>query len=166
MSSPSENPYGTPTTDGPRPLGKHQDLFNSIVRGLLRVPLLSKLVGKRLATLHVKGRKSGKVYDIPIAYTRHDGQLLVGTNLRPWVKNLRGNVPVEVSMGGSPTPMLADVAEDERSVMELYEIVARDNKQNAAFNGIGYNPDGSPCKADIYQSWQQGGVVIRLTPLA
>ncbi|MFI6865682.1 nitroreductase/quinone reductase family protein [Nocardia sp. NPDC050406] len=166
MSTPSENPYGTPSTDGPEPIRGYQNVINTIVRGLLKVPVLSKGVGKRLATLHVVGVKSGKVYDIPVAYTRHDGDLLIGTALRPWVKNLRGNVPVKVSMGGAPTEMLADVLDDEKSVMELYEVIARDNKNNAKFNGIGFTADGSPNKADIYQTWQQGGVVVRLTPLA
>lgn len=166
MSTPPENPYGTPSTDGPEPIRSYQNVLNSIVRGLLKVPGISNGIGKRLLTLHVVGVKSGKVYDIPVAYTRHDGELLIGTALRPWVKNLRGNVPVKVSMGGPPKEMLADVLDDEKSVMELFEVVARDNKQNAKFNGIGFDADGSPHKADIYQTWQKGGVVVRLTPLS
>ncbi|NNH69118.1 nitroreductase family deazaflavin-dependent oxidoreductase [Nocardia uniformis] len=166
MSSPSENPYGTPSTDGPEPIRGYQNVVNTIVRGLLKVPGLSKGVGKRLLTLHVVGRKSGQVYDVPVAYTRHNGDLLIGTGMRPWVKNLRGKVPVKVSMGGAAKEMLADVLEDEKSVMVCYEVIAADNKANAKFNGIGFHSDGTPNKADIYQTWQQGGVIVRLTPLA
>ncbi|WP_189034334.1 hypothetical protein [Nocardia rhizosphaerihabitans] len=48
-------------------------------------------------------------------------------------------------------------------MLELFAVIARDNKQNAEFNGIGYTADGEASKADIYQTWQQGGG-IELTP--
>lgn len=159
-----ENPYGTPTTSGPEPLRPSQSVFNTIVRTLLKVPGLGGVVGKRLATLHVRGRSSGKIYDIPVAYTRHNGSLLIGTNLRPWVKNLRGGAEVQISRGHGRETCTATVHTDEAAVLDLFAVVARDNKQNAKFNGIGYTPDGEPAKADIYQTWQQGGVVIELTP--
>lgn len=34
--------------------------------------------------------------------------------------------------------------------------------RNAKFYGIGYTADGEPSEADIYQTWQRGGVVIEL----
>ncbi|MFF2084291.1 hypothetical protein ACFVVM_10960 [Nocardia sp. NPDC058176] len=161
---PSENPYGTPTTTGPEPLRPYQSALNTVVRSLLKVPGLSGVVGKRLATLHVVGRSSGKVYDIPIAYTNHEGSLIIGTSLRPWVKNLRGGAEVRISRGSAPETFTATVHTDEAAVLDLFAVIARDNKQNAKFNGIGYTPDGEPSKADIYQTWQQGGVVVELTP--
>ncbi|MFI5498298.1 hypothetical protein ACIA5E_04470 [Nocardia asteroides] len=163
-TTPSENPYGTPTTTGPEPLRPSQGRVNAVVRALLKVPVLAGFVGKRLATLHVTGRSSGKVYDIPIAYTVHGGSLLVGTALRPWVKNLRGGAEVRLSRGRAPETFTATVHSDEQGVLDLYAVIARDNKQNAKFNGIGYTADGEPSKADIYQTWQQGGVVVELVP--
>ncbi|MFD3743516.1 nitroreductase/quinone reductase family protein [Nocardia sp. NPDC058633] len=163
-SASPENPYGTPTTTGPEPIRSYQAAVDSVVRSLLKVPVLSGIVGKRLATLHVVGRKSGTVYDVPVAYTEHDGALLIGTSLRPWVKNLRGDGRVTLSRGAGPESFTATVYTDEEDVIELFAVIARDNKQNAGFNGIGYLADGEPSKADIYQTWQQGGVVIGLTP--
>ncbi|WP_342800805.1 nitroreductase/quinone reductase family protein [Nocardia sp. No.11] len=163
-TAPSENPYGTPTTTGPEPIRPSQGRVNTIVRALLKVPVLSGIVGKRLATLQVTGRKSGKVYEVPVAYTVHDGTLLIGTALRPWVKNLLGGAEVRLSRGRAPESFTATVHSDEQGVLELYTIIARDNKQNAKFNGIGFTADGEPSQADIYQTWQQGGVVVELTP--
>ncbi len=160
----TENPYGTPTTTGPEPIRPFQDKLNTLIRGLLKVPVLSGIVGKRLATLHVVGRKSGTVYDVPVAYTVHESTLLIGTSLRPWVKNLKGGAELTVSRGSAPETFTATVYTGETDVIELFAVIARDNKQNAKFNGIGYLPDGEPSKADIYQTWQQGGVVIGLTP--
>lgn len=161
--TPETNPYGTPTTSGPEPIRSYQKFVNSIIRSLLRVPGVGGQMGKRLLILHVTGRKSGKVYDVPVAYTRHGEELLIGTAKQPWVRNIRKDVPIQVSMGGPKLTADAEVLEDSESVMRLDDIMARDNKQWAKFNGVGFDPDGSPNKADIYQSWQQGSVVIRVT---
>ncbi|WP_405137093.1 nitroreductase/quinone reductase family protein [Nocardia sp. NBC_01388] len=161
--TPETNPYGTPTTTGPEPIRSYQGVLNTVIRTLLNVPVIGSQLGKRLVTLHVTGRKSGKVYDVPVAYTRHEGDLLIGTSKRPWVRNIRKGVPIEVSLGGPQRGADAEVFEDSESVMRLYDLIARDNRQNAKFNGIGFDPDGTPHQADIYQTWQQGGVVIRVT---
>ncbi|WP_459959792.1 nitroreductase/quinone reductase family protein [Nocardia sp. IFM 10818] len=162
--TPDANPYGTPSTSGPQPIPSYQRYVNATMRTLLRMPGISSVVGKRLLVIHVTGRKSGKVYDVPVAYTRHGDEILVGTRSLPWVRNIRKDNPVQLSMGGPRRTADGEVATDNESVMRLYEIIARDNATNAKFNGIGFAPDGSPNKADIYQTWQQGGVVIRLKP--
>src|SRR5215469_364313 len=70
-----------------------QRLVNRIVRGLLRTPLICRLVGGRLVTLYIVGRKSGRRYTFPVAYTRHEGILLIGTPFG-WGRNLRTGAPV------------------------------------------------------------------------
>ena len=47
------------TAKGPQTLAT-QGLVNQIVRGLLHAPGLSKVVGSRLLTVYVTGRKSGQ----------------------------------------------------------------------------------------------------------
>ncbi len=64
-----------------------QWLVNRVIRWLLRPPLLCRLVGKRLLTVYVTGRTSGRPYAIPVAYTRHNRTLLVGTQFG-WARNL------------------------------------------------------------------------------
>lgn len=159
------NPYGTPTTDGPRSPGRTQGLTNSIVRTLLRVPGLSAVVGKRLMTLQVVGRKSGRTYQIPVAYTRHGSALLIGTAQRPWVRNLKPGTPLTITRGAGPERFEPLVHTGEDEVMRLFAIIARDNRTNAGYNGIGFDAAGEPEQADLYQTWQQGGVVIELRPL-
>ncbi|MFJ9367922.1 nitroreductase/quinone reductase family protein [Nocardia sp. NPDC101769] len=161
--TPETNPYGTPTTTGPEPIRSYQNLLNTLIRGLLRVPVLSTRVSKRLCVLHVVGRKSGRHYDVPVAYTRHEGDILVGTAKRPWVSNIRKGAPIEVSFGGPRHTADAEVVTDAESVVRLSEVIARDNEQWAKFNGMGVDVAGNPNLADAYQSWQQGCVIIRLT---
>jgi hypothetical protein len=44
-----------------------QRAVNLLVRGLLRTPGLAPIVGARLVTLYVVGRKSGRHYCVPVA---------------------------------------------------------------------------------------------------
>ncbi|WP_157535178.1 nitroreductase/quinone reductase family protein [Nocardia inohanensis] len=162
--TPETNPYGTPSTSGPEPIRSYQGTLNKVIRTLLKAPILGRQLGKRLAVLHVTGRKSGKVYDVPIAYTRQGGALLVGTAKHPWVRNIRKDVPIQISMGGPKLTADAEVFEDAESVVRLSTVIATDNKQWAKFNGIGFDAAGNPNKADAYQSWQQGAVIISVTP--
>src|SRR5258705_5848019 len=74
-----------------------QGRANRVVRGLLRTPVLSRAMGSRLVTLYIVGRKSGRRYTIPVAYTRDDGDLLIGTPFG-WGRNLRTGEPVEIRL--------------------------------------------------------------------
>jgi deazaflavin-dependent oxidoreductase (nitroreductase family) len=161
---PTENPYGTPTTTGPEPIRSSQGMVNRIVRTLLRTPGIRRGIGKRLLTLHIVGRKSGKTYDVPVAYVRHEGTLLIGTALRSWVRNLQSGTPVQASLGDDPQTFDPVVYTEEHDVMRLMAVIATENHVYAKFNGIGFDADGAPVKADLYQTWQQGGVVVALTP--
>jgi len=55
--------------------------------------VLSRAAGRRLITLYVVGRKSGKRYSVPVAYTRDGDTLVVGTPFA-WARNLRTGEPV------------------------------------------------------------------------
>ena len=142
---------------------KAQNLVNRIVRGLLRTPLLSRLAGRRLVTLYIVGRKSGRRYALPVAYTRHEGDLLIGTPFG-WGRNLRTGEPVTIRFKGRRR--LADVLvlADEREVVDAYTVMARDNHAFAKFNNIGFDPAGNPLPADLRQAWTAGARAFRLTP--
>ena len=140
-----------------------QGLANRIVRGLLRVPLVSLLVGSRLLTVYVVGRKSGRRYTVPVAYTRHQGGLLIGTPFG-WGRNLRTGEPVTIRFKGRRR--LADVLvlADEQEVVDAYAVMARDNHAFAKFNNIGFDPAGNPVPADLRLAWTTGARAFRLTP--
>jgi deazaflavin-dependent oxidoreductase (nitroreductase family) len=139
-----------------------QGLANRIVRGLLRAPLLSRGIGKRLITLYVVGRKSGKHYAVPVAYTPHEGALLVGTPFG-WGRNLRTGVPIEVRYKGrrQTADVVVHTAEDD--VVEDYAVIARDNRNFAKFNRIGFDERGNPDPADLRLAWVAGARAFRLT---
>jgi deazaflavin-dependent oxidoreductase (nitroreductase family) len=140
-----------------------QGLVNRIVRGLLRTPLLCRIVGKRLITVYVVGRKSGRRYSVPVAYTRHDGILLVGTPFG-WGRNLRTGQPVTIRLQGKRRTADVEVLTDEGGVVAAYAVMARDNHQFAKFNHISIDAAGNPGSIDLHRAWVAGARAIRLTP--
>jgi deazaflavin-dependent oxidoreductase (nitroreductase family) len=140
-----------------------QGLANRLVQGLLRTPLLCRVVGSRLVTLYIVGRKSGRRYTVPVAYTRHDGILFIGTPFA-WGRNLRTGKPVDIRLKGQRRPADVEVFTDEAGVTEHYAVMARDNHNFAKFNKIGLDPDGNPKPADLRLAWAAGARAFRLTP--
>ena len=139
-----------------------QGAANRVVRGLLRTPLLSRAVGGRLVTLYIVGRKSGRRYTVPVAYTRHDGALLIGTPFG-WGRNLRTGEPVDIRLKGRRRPADVRVFTDEVGVTELYAVMARDNHSFAKFNKIGLDRDGNPDPDDLRLAWAGGARAFQLT---
>ncbi|BFU43847.1 hypothetical protein KRMM14A1004_20840 [Krasilnikovia sp. MM14-A1004] len=139
-----------------------QGLANRFVRGMLRLPLLSRVAGRRLITLYLVGRKSGRRYTVPVAYTRHEGALLIGSPFA-WGRNLRTGVPVEVRFQGRRRLADVHVLTDEAGVVEHYAVIARDNHNFARFNKIRIDQDGNPDPDDLRSAWAAGARVFRLT---
>lgn len=139
-----------------------QGFANLIVRGLLRTPLLCRVVGNRLITIYVVGRKSGRRYTIPVAFVRHGGALLIGTPFG-WGRNLRTGEPVDIRLRGKRRPADVQVATDEPGVVELYRVMAHKNHQFAKFNNIAIGADGEPNANDLQLAWAAGARAISLS---
>jgi deazaflavin-dependent oxidoreductase (nitroreductase family) len=142
---------------------RFQGVANRVVRVLLATPLLARLVGARLVTLYVVGRKSGKRYSVPVAYSRHEGALLFATEFR-WVRNLRTGEPVDIRFKGRRWTADVTVTTDESGVVADYGFLARDNHQFARFNRITLDAAGEPDPDDLRRCWAAGGRTVRLTP--
>lgn len=140
-----------------------QSVANRIVRGMLHVPVLSRAAGKRLIIVYVVGRKSGRQYEIPVAYTAADGALLIGTPFA-WARNLRTGEPVDILLKGRRQSVDVEVFTDEQHVVEHLAIMARDNAQFAKFNKISLDKAGNPDPGDLHLSWAGGARAIRLIP--
>lgn len=140
-----------------------QPLANRLVRGLLRTPVISKGIGKRLVTIRVVGRKSGRRFDVPVAYTREGDHLLVGTPFG-WGRNLRTGEPVDIWLEGKLRRADVEAFSDEPHVVELYTTMCQDNHHFAQFNKIGFDGDGNLNANDLHEAWAAGARAFRLTP--
>ena len=143
---------------------KIQAFANRVIRGLLRTPLLCRVVGNRLVTLYVVGRKSGRRYVLPVAYVRDGDALLVGTPFG-WVRNLRTGEPIDVRFKGKRRVANVRVYADEPDVVEKFGKMARENHQFASFNRIGIDDAGDPDPTDLRLAWAAGARAVRLTLL-
>ncbi len=140
-----------------------QGVANRMVRGVLRTPLLSRLAGARLITIYVVGRKTGRHFAVPVAYTGHDDQLLVGTSFA-WARNLRTGETVDIRLKGRRRIADVTVVTDEADVVADYTIIARGNRQFAGFNNITLDDSGEPDTADLHRCWAAGARTLRLIP--
>lgn len=140
-----------------------QNVGNRIVRGMLRTPLLCRLAGSRLVTLYIVGRKSGRHYTVPVAYTRSEGDLLIGTPFG-WGRNLRTGEAVAIRLKGRRRLADVEVFTDERAVTDAYGVMCRDNRTFAKFNGVGLDAAGNPDQTDLHLAWAAGARAFRLTP--
>jgi deazaflavin-dependent oxidoreductase (nitroreductase family) len=140
-----------------------QQVANRVVRGLLHVPGLSRVMGSRLVTIYAIGRKTGRPYSIPVAYTRHKEGLLIGTPFG-WGRNLRTGEPVEILLQGKRREADVQVIADEPGVTDAYAVMCRNNHQFAKFNQIGIGSDGEPNPGDLHLAWEAGARAFQLTP--
>jgi deazaflavin-dependent oxidoreductase (nitroreductase family) len=159
----STHPHSGSTEEPRAETLRFQGAANRIMRGLQRTPLLNRLVGRWLLTLYVVGRKSGRPYTVPVAYTQQGDSLLVGTPFA-WGRNLRSGEPVEIRLKGKRRRADVQVFTDERRVVELYGQMSRDNHNFASFNKIGLDADGNPDPNDLHLAWAAGARAILLTP--
>ncbi len=142
---------------------RFQGAVNRLIRVLLRTPLICRALGRMLVTVYVVGRKSGRRYIVPVAYTRRDGALLIGTPFA-WARNLRTGSPVTIRLRGRLLQADVQVIKDEPGVVRAYAEMARDNPNFASFNRIGLDADGNPDPTDLHLAWAAGARAIALTP--
>ncbi|MCW2933999.1 MAG: hypothetical protein JWM19_4961 [Actinomycetia bacterium] len=140
-----------------------QKVANRIVSTLLRTPGVSSGIGKRLVIINVTGRKTGKQYSVPVAYTRQGETLLVGTPFA-WARNMRTGEPVEIILQGKRRQADVRVISDEDGVLAAYDTICRDNRQFAKFNNISLGPDGAPRPDDLHAAFATGARAYRLSP--
>jgi hypothetical protein len=139
-----------------------QGPMNKVIRGMLHVPGVSKGMGGSLLTVYVTGRKSGRQYSVPVAYTRHDGALLIGTPFA-WGRNLRTGEPVEILLQGRRRTADVEVYSGEPEVTKAYTVLCKDKKTFANFNKISFGANGEPNAEDLHAAWAAGARAFRLT---
>lgn len=76
---------------------------NRVVRGLLRAPGLHRLLSGRMALITVTGRRSGRRYTFPVAYSRDGDRVTIEVGWperKVWWRNLRDGGPVVMRLRG------------------------------------------------------------------
>jgi hypothetical protein len=98
--------------------------LNPLVRAVIRSPLHT-VTDNALLLVHLRGRRTGHAYDIPVGYVDLDGRFVVVTQ-HTWRANVRGGAGVEVTHGGRRRSMHAELDEEPASVAAtLHEVIER-----------------------------------------
>ncbi|MBV8785591.1 MAG: hypothetical protein JOZ00_02765 [Mycobacterium sp.] len=93
-------------------------IVNPLLRFLLRTPLAGA-ARKQLMVLSFTGRKTGRVFSIPLSAHVIDGQLYALTGAS-WKQNFRGGAESQVVYDGKTTVMRGELLRDRETVSDLY----------------------------------------------
>ncbi len=125
---------------------------NRIVAGLLRSPF-HELLSRTTMLLTFTGRTSGRRYTIPVRYLRTNETLLTLTD-SPWWRNLRGGVPVDLSIAGQNMRGRAEVNTDPDDVEQAICSMLRQLPSDARFYQIHLDRHGLPDMASLKRAAQ------------
>ncbi|GHO99815.1 hypothetical protein KSF_098630 [Reticulibacter mediterranei] len=125
---------------------------NRLVVGLLRSPFHALLSGTTML-LTFTGQKSGRRYTIPVRYLRTNETLLTLTD-SPWWRNLRGGVPVDLSIAGQNVRGRAEVNTDPDDVEQAIYSMLRQTPSDARFYQVHLDRHGQPDMASLQQAVQ------------
>jgi deazaflavin-dependent oxidoreductase (nitroreductase family) len=133
--------------------------FNPIIEWLLKSPLQRMISGNTML-IHYTGRKSGKIYHLPVSYLRVNDKLLtISSKQRTWWRNFRGGAAVTVLLKGKMVPAHAQVVEDDQGVAEGLTAFIGGNPQTARMFGVNLGADGQLETESLNQA-TKGRVIV------
>ena len=136
-------------------------VVNPVLRAILGSPLHA-IASKGLMVLHVRGRRSGRVYDVPVGRHELDRQLLTfggGT----WRVNLRGGADLEVTIDGRRRRAHAVLEEDPDRVAEIFVRLLRGLGAGRAHRvGLKVNVDRQPTPDEV-RAGTAGRAIVLIT---
>jgi hypothetical protein len=129
---------------------------------VLRSPL--HRAASTFMVLHVRGRRTGRVYDVPVGRHVLDGQLLTFGG-GAWRVNLRGGADLEVTIDGRRRPAHAVLEEDPERVAEIFDRLLRGlGNKRASRVGLKVNLDRPPTLDEV-RAGTAGRAIVLLTLL-
>ena len=140
-------------------------VVNRVMRWMLSSPRRARRMGGSLLLLHLTGRKTGRVIDVPVAYVRV-GERLVVLTTSVWRVNLRGRPEVEVTLHGRRLGARAVLVEDPDAVAQVYgaRIAELGHAKAGRRMGIRINVDRTPTHEELVEAARRDRLsVIYLT---
>ena len=122
--------------------------LNRVMKFVLRSPL-HRVVSNQIMLLTFTGRKSGKIYTIPVSYTQQGDTLYMFTN-HIWWKNLTEDVPVTLLLRGRQVKATVRLNTDDVELIapNLAEHL-RDKPTDAPIHKVTYDDNGEPVAAEV-----------------
>lgn len=144
----------------PRPVLR---VVNPLLRALLRSPL-HRALSANLMLISVRGRKTGRVYTVPVGRHESGGMFLVSSK-GAWRHNLRGGAPVKLTVDGRERAAYAELDEDPDEVAAVFKtLLSRYGRTGPAMLGLRINVGRSPSTDEIKPAVARRAIArVRLT---
>lgn len=124
------------------------NVINTVLRTVLQ-SRMHRAVGGGLMLLHVTGRKSGRVYDVPVGRHEYHGQLVASAG-GGWRRNLAGGADLEVTLDGRRRRAHGELVEDPREVAEIFsDLLAQVGLKRVNTLGLRLNVDRAPTLEEL-----------------
>jgi hypothetical protein len=138
-------------------------VINPVLRTILGSPVHG-IASKGLMVLHVTGRRTGRVYDVPVGRHELDGQLLTFGG-GGWRVNLRGGADLDVTLDGRRRRAHAELEEDPARVAEIFvRLLQGLGPKRANRVGLKVNVDRQPTLEEV-RTGTAGRAIVLLTLL-
>lgn len=136
---------------------------NFFMKALINSPLHA-LLGDRFAVITVTGRKTGRSISTPINVSRDEGSYtVVSMRNRTWWRNLHGDAPARLRVGGKTFTVRGDIIEDPGAVREELQRYFQKYPDYAKYFNVKTTPEGKLDPNDVQRAAEER-LIIRLRP--
>mgnify|MGYP002397015688 FL=1 len=120
------------------------------------------LVSKNTMLITLKGRRSEKLYSIPVNYVR-DGDVFLVTSYRhrTWWRNLANSAPVTLLVQRQDLSGIGKVITDNKDVADNLMIYLKNVPKQAKYFGVSLDSDGKLNLSDVVRAAKER-VVVRI----
>ena len=131
-------------------------ILNPLIGLILRSPL-HRMLSAGLLLITYRGKKSGQEYTLPVQYLQSGNQIYIIPGMpekKTWWRNLKGGLPVKLTLRGQAVNGYGLVLEQPRDAVEIgsvTELALKRSAQLAKMLQVRLEADGSPNAADLQQ---------------
>ncbi|WP_404380911.1 nitroreductase/quinone reductase family protein [Knoellia locipacati] len=152
---------GGPAVEDKPPPAAVIRILNPILRTVLRSPA-HRAFSKDLMLLHVTGRRTGRVYVVPVGRHEHHGGLVASAG-GSWRRNLRNGADCDVTLDGRRRHARGVLVDDPHEVAVIFsDLLAAMGRDRANRLGLQLNVDRLPTLEELSAALVDRNVV-RLT---
>ena len=137
-------------------------LINLGVRALLRTPVMHRVGSSYVMLLSFSGRKTGRVYTVPVGYFR-DGGIVLTTNDDRWWRNLIDPAPVTMLLQRRQYSGMGQAITDLDPVVEGMAALVAGCPRYGKWLKVGSTVDGHPSRDDLAREVRNGRVLLHIS---
>lgn len=136
---------------------------NFFMKTILNSPLHG-LLGDSFAVITVTGRKTGRAISTPVNVSFADNcYTVMSMRDRTWWRNLRGDAPARLRVGGKTIQVRGEIIEEPGAVQEELRKYFSQHPGNAKYFNIKQTPEGALDPVDLQRTAEER-LFIRLHP--